>query len=115
MKNYLRDTSSRLGGISRSAWACLGVVLTRSRACLAVVPLRAGRRRVLFALLAGLGLLSVGQMTAQTFTVLHSLTGYSDGAQPFGGLVLAGNTLYGTAYVGGSSWNGTVFAVNTNG
>ena len=31
------------------------------------------------------------------------------------GLILSGNTLYGTAYRGGSSGNGTVFAVNTDG
>ena len=34
---------------------------------------------------------------------------------PQGGLILAGNILYGTAANGGSSGNGTVFAVNTNG
>jgi uncharacterized repeat protein (TIGR03803 family) len=62
------------------------------------------------------------------FTVLHdftalipyytSLTGYlltnSDGAWPFG-LVVAGNAIYGTASGGGSSAEGTVFAVNTDG
>ena len=31
------------------------------------------------------------------------------------GLILSGNTLYGTAISGGSSGNGTVFAVNTDG
>jgi uncharacterized repeat protein (TIGR03803 family) len=49
------------------------------------------------------------------FTVLHSFTGGSDGAQPYAGLILSGNTLYGTAWEGGSSGYGTVFAVNTNG
>jgi uncharacterized repeat protein (TIGR03803 family) len=58
------------------------------------------------------------------FTVLHSFTGHyansgpitnSDGAAPSGGLVLSGNTLYGTAQTGGTSGNGTVFAVNTDG
>ena len=39
----------------------------------------------------------------------------SDGAEPFAGLILSGNTLYGTAQLGGSSGWGTVFAVNTNG
>ena len=37
------------------------------------------------------------------------------GACPEAGLILSGKTLYGTATVGGSSGNGTVFAVNTNG
>jgi uncharacterized repeat protein (TIGR03803 family) len=51
------------------------------------------------------------------FTVLHSFTasGYpvfnSDGASPYGGVVLSGNTLYGTARYGGSSGNGTVFSL----
>ena len=55
------------------------------------------------------------------FTVLHSFTATlvaganSDGANPVGRLVLSGNTLYGTAYFGGSSGNGTVFALNTSG
>ncbi len=38
-----------------------------------------------------------------------------DGANPYGGLVLSGNTLYGTASDGGSTGNGVVFAINTNG
>ena len=37
------------------------------------------------------------------------------GSNPSGGLILSGNTLYGTASAGGSFGNGTVFAVNTNG
>src|SRR6185503_7790121 len=58
------------------------------------------------------------------FTNLHSFTGdsgsnatvtNSDGAEPHAGLILLGNTLYGTASGGGSSGNGTVFAVNTDG
>jgi uncharacterized repeat protein (TIGR03803 family) len=64
-------------------------------------------------------------VTAQTFTNLYSFTlsvSYnngspinSDGAWPYGTLILSGNTLYGTASAGGSSGNGTVFAVNTDG
>src|SRR6266446_3259212 len=56
------------------------------------------------------------------FTNLHSFTATAgsastniDGANPYGGLILSGNTLYGTAENGGSSGNGTVFAVNTDG
>ena len=58
------------------------------------------------------------------FTNLHSFTATapvlrlytnSDGANPWAGLILSGNTLYGTALCGGSSGNGTVFAVNTDG
>jgi uncharacterized repeat protein (TIGR03803 family) len=49
------------------------------------------------------------------FTTLHSFTGASDGAAPYGGLILSGNTLYGTTSSGGSLGYGTVFKVNTNG
>ncbi|HZL78639.1 MAG TPA: choice-of-anchor tandem repeat GloVer-containing protein [Candidatus Limnocylindrales bacterium] len=66
------------------------------------------------ALIAALGLILAGRVTAQTFTNLHNFTGF-DGAEPHAGLILSGNTLYGTAQFGGSSGRGTVFTVNTNG
>ena len=75
-------------------------------------------------LLAVLGLIPTSRATAQTFTTLHSFTDgtgsfpyvtNSDGANPFGKLLLSGDTLYGTAITGGSSGNGTVFKINTNG
>jgi uncharacterized repeat protein (TIGR03803 family) len=59
-----------------------------------------------------------------SFTVLHTFTAgsgslpkvtNSDGALPFAGLIISGNTLYGTATYGGTNGNGTLFAVNTNG
>ena len=51
------------------------------------------------------------------FTNLHSFpqTQLYNGAGPQAGLVLVSNTLYGTTYQGGSSGNGTVFAINTDG
>jgi uncharacterized repeat protein (TIGR03803 family) len=49
------------------------------------------------------------------FTVLHTFTGGSDGSFPRGGLVLSGNTLYGTAINGGANGSGTVFSVDTTG
>src|SRR6266446_1955021 len=66
---------------------------------------------VLPALIAGLGLIPIGRATAQLLTG----GGNSDGAYPNAGLILSGNTLYGTARLGGSSGAGTVFAVNTAG
>src|SRR6266705_4190909 len=67
-------------------------------------------------LMAGLGLILAGPVTAQTFTTLYSFTGGSDGVRPEAGLILSGNTLFGTTY--GNYFNGdngTVFAVNTDG
>jgi hypothetical protein len=56
------------------------------------------------------------------FTTLHSFTAIvdpyytnSDGSNPYAGLILSGNTLYGTAGQGGSSGAGAVFAVKTDG
>jgi uncharacterized repeat protein (TIGR03803 family) len=49
------------------------------------------------------------------FTNLYSFTGGSDGAFPYAGLILSGNTLYGTAAWGGTNRTGTVFALNTDG
>jgi uncharacterized repeat protein (TIGR03803 family) len=49
------------------------------------------------------------------FTNLYNFTGGNDGANPYAGLILSGNTLYGTTDGGGSSDDGTVFAVNTDG
>jgi uncharacterized repeat protein (TIGR03803 family) len=49
------------------------------------------------------------------FTNLHSFTGGSDGGVLDASLILSGHTLYGTAYGGGSSGNGTVFKVNADG
>ena len=65
-------------------------------------------------LIAGLGVMPVGRLTAQTFTVLHSFTG-GDGTFPYAGLVLSGSTMYGTTALGGGSDGGTVFAVNSDG
>jgi len=60
-----------------------------------------------------------------SFSNLHSFTATandsfglhtnSDGANPYVGLILSGATLYGAANDGGSSGQGTVFAVNTIG
>jgi uncharacterized repeat protein (TIGR03803 family) len=66
-------------------------------------------------LAAVLGLVLAGQATAQTFTTLYCFTNGSDGAHPWAGLILSGNTLYGTALAGGGSGNGAVFALSTDG
>ncbi|HEY2081803.1 MAG TPA: choice-of-anchor tandem repeat GloVer-containing protein, partial [Verrucomicrobiae bacterium] len=49
------------------------------------------------------------------FTVLYNFTNNPDGASPYAPLILSGSTLYGTTQIGGSSGNGTVFTINTDG
>ena len=49
------------------------------------------------------------------FVVLKWLTNSVEGANPYAGVTLSGNTLYGTTANGGSSDYGTVFKVNTDG
>jgi len=48
------------------------------------------------------------------FTTLHTFN-HNDGAEPFDGLFLSGNTLYGTTYEAGLIGGGTVFKINTDG
>ena len=64
----------------------------------------------------GNGTLFAIQTDGLGFTNLHNFTGFpDDGTYPFGQLMLSGNNLYGTASMGGSSGEGTVFAINTDG
>lgn len=67
---------------------------------------------------AGVGTVFALNTDGSSFLTLHSFTGLAgngDGAYPYGGLVLSGTTLYGTASESGSTGNGTVFALNTDG
>jgi uncharacterized repeat protein (TIGR03803 family) len=63
-----------------------------------------------------LGLAAVPRAQAQTFSVVHSFTGVSDGANPLNGLLIDGaGNLYGTTNYGGASNNGVVFKLNKSG
>jgi uncharacterized repeat protein (TIGR03803 family) len=81
------------------------------------------QRLVLLAvLISGFGWVLAGQVLAQTYTNIYSFAPIytvhgtnSDGGHPQAGLISSGSTLYGTAYDGGSSGNGAVFRVNTDG
>src|ERR1043166_4012391 len=69
---------------------------------------------------SGNGTVFVLHTNGTGFTTLHNFTALlsntnSDGANPNAGLVVSGNTLYGTGVSGGSSGRGTVFAINTDG
>jgi uncharacterized repeat protein (TIGR03803 family) len=49
------------------------------------------------------------------FTNLHTFTGGTDGAGPYGQMILAGNTLYGTTDHGNTNGGGSIFKINTDG
>src|SRR5215467_1826901 len=65
------------------------------------------RRWGVAVLIAGPALISMGQIRQPAVNF--------EGANPNAGLVLLGNTLYGTAAAAGGGGAGTVFAVNTDG
>ncbi len=55
-------------------------------------------------------------VAVSNYQVLYSFTGVgTDGVNPFSGLTLVGNTLFGTTASGGSDGDGTVFSVNADG
>ncbi len=56
-----------------------------------------------------------GFTNLHNFSALNTTSINRDGAQPVGGLVLSGNTLYGGTQTGGAGRYGTVFAMNTDG
>jgi uncharacterized repeat protein (TIGR03803 family) len=68
---------------------------------------------------SGIGTVFAVNTDGTGFTNLHSFAvdgGLNPGgSNPYGGLVLSGDMLYGTANLGGAANNGTVFAINTNG
>ena len=69
--------------------------------------------RFLGGVLILLGLVAT-DVHAQTLTVLASFN-VSNGANPFAGLTLNGNALYGTTEDGGANYEGTVFSVPLSG
>jgi len=90
---------------SDGAYPCAGLILSGNT--LYGTAVRGG--------ISGNGTVFALNIDGTGFTTLHSFTGGSDGAFPDSGLILSGNTLYGTALDGGISGNGTVFALNTDG
>ena len=61
---------------------------------------------------SGVGTVFALNTNGTGFTTLHSFTGGSDGSNPYAGLTLSGNTLYGTANGGGRFGDGTVFSLS---
>src|SRR5437870_4506297 len=66
------------------------------------------------------GWMLTGEVAAQTFKTLHNCSALNvytnnDGANPYAGLILSSNTLYGTAASGGNYGYGVVFVIDTDG
>jgi uncharacterized repeat protein (TIGR03803 family) len=64
---------------------------------------------------AGAGTIFAINIDGTGFTNLHTFAWDTDGAMPYAGLTLSGNTLYGATSAGGSGGAGTVFSIGTNG
>jgi uncharacterized repeat protein (TIGR03803 family) len=64
---------------------------------------------------AGKGVLFKIDTNGTGFAILHTFTNGSDGSNPYGGLLVSGNILFGTAYFGGSNGFGTVFKLDVDG
>jgi uncharacterized repeat protein (TIGR03803 family) len=74
------------------------------------------KRVLTFMLVLGLAAIATPLTRAQTFSVVHSFTGGSDGANPLAGFTIdAAGNLYGTTNAGGASGVGTVFRVTGKG
>jgi len=64
----------------------------------------------------GLGIIFKSQLNGSSYEVLHDFNNIPDGAFPFAGLMQATNgALYGTAHLGGTNGQGTIFTIQTNG
>jgi uncharacterized repeat protein (TIGR03803 family) len=70
---------------------------------------------LVFVLVSLTAVLAVGPAQAQTFTLLHTFTGGSDGASPAGLVQDARGNLYGTTLFGGTANLGTVFKLDATG
>jgi uncharacterized repeat protein (TIGR03803 family) len=121
MRDFLRKLSAICFGAAFSASAQIySPVHIFSTATGFAAPLAQGADGTLYGVSVYGGLLNYGtvfkvQPDGSGFGILYNFTNGSDGAAPAGGLVVSGNTLYGTAKNGGSGGHGTVFKVNTDG
>jgi uncharacterized repeat protein (TIGR03803 family) len=76
----------------------------------------AAKRLTTFALVLAVLAIATPRAQTQTFGVVHSFTGGSDGGGPFSGFTIdAKGNLYGTTSAGGSSGAGVVFKLDANG
>jgi uncharacterized repeat protein (TIGR03803 family) len=128
----MRDRLRRLAALFFGAAFCLAftasaqiysplhIFTTASRS---IAPLAQGADGTLYGVSAsggvsgppGYGAVFKVQADGSGFGIIYSFTNGSDGSGPAAGLILSGNTLYGTAVNGGTGSHGTVFKVNIDG
>jgi uncharacterized repeat protein (TIGR03803 family) len=85
--------------------------MTRSQS----IPASA-KRLIAFAFILALAMLASPRAQSQTFSVVHSFSGGTDGAAPLAGLIMdASGNLYGTTTSGGTFGAGTVFEYSSTG
>jgi uncharacterized repeat protein (TIGR03803 family) len=65
-------------------------------------------------LLLAVTMIALGTADAQTFNVLYSFTGGTDGSQPWSGLIQVRGALYGTTFAGGNGDNGVVYRLSNS-
>ena len=128
----MRDHLKRLAAICFGVALCLPLTASAqifsplhifSTATGSTAPLAQGPDGTLYGVSAsggvsgppGSGTIFKVQPDGTGFGIIYSFTNGSDGAAPMAGLILSGNTLYGTAEKGGSGGHGTVFKINTDG
>src|ERR1700732_3033432 len=68
--------------------------------------------KLVLAFVFGVIALATPLALGQTFSLVHTFTGGSDGAYPLNGLTASGKVLFGTTSSGGAFGYGVVFKVN---
>jgi uncharacterized repeat protein (TIGR03803 family) len=128
----MRDHLRRLSVICFAAALCLAFTASAqiysplhvfSRATGSTAPLTQGLDGTLYGVselggasgLPASGTVFKVQPDGSGFSIIYSFTNGNDGSGPMAGLIVSGNTLYGTAKNGGSGGHGTVFKINTDG
>jgi uncharacterized repeat protein (TIGR03803 family) len=93
------------------------LLMSSNRQPAAFIPFRRNSRKLAVAVVLALSILTPRSTIAQSYQVLHSFTGGSDGGTPVFVQLLgdsAGN-LYGTTSAGGTYNSGTIFRLSANG
>ena len=97
--------------MDKFSWTFLPITLA-----VTLIMMNPMKRKHIILCVLGMGLFFGITGRTQTLNNLHNFSyNGTDGSFPDAGLVISGKTLYGMAGAGGSFFNGTVFAVKTDG